>query len=331
MDQLAFRFRVPRRRFDVAVELAPEPGETLALIGRSGAGKTTILRTVAGLERPAEGRIAVGEDVWCDTERGIFVRAERRRVGYVPQDYGLLPHLSVERNVEFGAGRARPDLLERFGIAHLAPRRPAALSGGERQRVALARALAREPRVLLLDEPFAALDAVTRAEVRAELAELLADIAMPALLVTHSLADAAELGRRVGVLDHGRLLALDTAQRLLESPVSATAARLCGMSVLRGTAHGRTVELAGGRLAISAEAAGPVEVAVAPWHARLSDEGVAATVVSVRPEGGRQLVETTALRVEMTATAPAAGSPVHVTADPQHVHVFPLPPVGGSS
>ncbi|HEY5319199.1 MAG TPA: ATP-binding cassette domain-containing protein, partial [Solirubrobacteraceae bacterium] len=157
MDLLDIDIDLPRRAFDLRAALSVG-AETFALVGPSGSGKTSLLKAVAGLERPRAGRIALGAELWFDAERGVRLSAERRRIGYLPQDYGLFPHLTVTGNVRFAAKRERPDLLERFGVAHLAHARPRQLSGGERQRVALARALAREPRVLLLDEPFGALD-----------------------------------------------------------------------------------------------------------------------------------------------------------------------------
>ena len=133
--------------------------ETIALVGPSGAGKSSVLRSVAGLLRPEHGVVRLGAECWLDTASGIDVPPERRRVGLVFQEYALFPHLSVRANVEFGGRERATELLDRFRIAHLAGARPAAISGGERQRVALARALARDPAVLLLDEPLSALDA----------------------------------------------------------------------------------------------------------------------------------------------------------------------------
>ena len=156
------------RSFVAAVELSVDDGATFALVGPSGAGKTTVLRVISGLLAPDEGRIAVAGETWLDTRRRIDLPPERRRVGYLFQEYALFPHLDVTGNVRFGAanGAGVLELLERFRIAHLARARVNALSGGERQRVALARALARDPAVLLLDEPLAALDAHTRSAVR---------------------------------------------------------------------------------------------------------------------------------------------------------------------
>ncbi|MDQ6841829.1 MAG: ATP-binding cassette domain-containing protein, partial [Actinomycetota bacterium] len=248
MDLLAVDITLPRRSFDVRVALSLDI-ETVALVGPSGAGKTSLLRAIAGLERP-EGRIALEDETWLDSGRGIDLSPELRRVGYLPQDYGLFPHLTVAGNVRFAGRRDRPDLLERLGVGHLASARPAELSGGERQRVALARALAREPRVLLLDEPFGALDAITREHVRAELADTLASLELPSLLVTHAFEDAIALAGRIGVLDRGTMLQIAPAAELLRSPASATVAAITGANVLEGIAErsaaGSTVRLDGG-------------------------------------------------------------------------------------
>ena len=185
------------------MELAVESGCCLALAGPSGAGKTSILRVAAGLLRPAYGRVDANGTTWLDTERDLDVPAERRRCGYVFQDYALFPHLSAWQNVAYplrgmsrAGRRARAlDLLDRFGLADRADARPRTLSGGERQRVAVARALARRPEVLLLDEPLSALDARTRADAARELGALLRESDAPALLVTHDFAEAAAARR----------------------------------------------------------------------------------------------------------------------------------------
>src|SRR5439155_1395520 len=191
MASVRLDLSLPLRAFDL--ELALEAGpETVALVGPSGAGKTSVLRAIAGLARPARGTISCGDEIWFDADRRIDRRPEERSVGFVFQEYALFPHLNVEQNVTFGGARA-DRLLWRLHIEHLAKAKPSELSGGERQRVALARALARGPKVLLLDEPMAALDPHTRGKVRAELHDLLRELALPALLVTHDFEDAAAL------------------------------------------------------------------------------------------------------------------------------------------
>ena len=208
----------------------------------------------------ARARSRSARDAWLDTGAGIDLPPERRSVGLVFQEYALFPHLDVRRNVAFG-GRERVDeLLERFRISHLAGARPGELSGGERQRVALARALARDPAVLLLDEPLSALDAHTRGVVRSELAELLAELRLPTLLVTHDFEDAAALADRVGVIVDGRILQLGGAAELLAAPADAFVASFTGANLLHGTARpgadGLTeVVLDAGGVAFSTDAA----------------------------------------------------------------------------
>jgi molybdate transport system ATP-binding protein len=269
---------------DLDVALAVAPGTCLALTGPSGAGKTTVLRIVAGLVRPAAGRVSCGDAVWLDVAGGVDRRPDARRVGYVFQDHALFPHLSAWRNVAYGLRdapraerRARAHaLLGRFGLAARADARPATLSGGERQRVALARALARRPDVLLLDEPLASLDARTRAGASRELAAVLADVGVPALLVTHDFAEAAQLGDRVAVLDGGRVVQEGTASELASRPRSAFVAGFTGASVLTGVAaagaDGLTrVALDGGGAVVSADALdGPVAATVHPWDVTIA-------------------------------------------------------------
>jgi molybdate transport system ATP-binding protein len=312
VDTLTAAFRLPLRTFDV--ELTLDVQGTLAIVGPSGAGKSTILRAIAGLAKPAEGRIALGDDVWFDSAAGTSRPPEERRVGLVFQEYALFPHLTVRQNVAFG-GRDRVDeLLERFRIAPLANARPDALSGGERQRVALARALARDPAVLLLDEPLAALDPHTRDAVRVELRTTLRELGLPTLLVTHDFLDAAALADRVGVLVDGRIVQLGTADELLSAPVSPFVARFAGGNVLHGRAKRAdtltAVELDDRNVIVSSDdALGEVAAIVYPWDVTLSrvlptdsaQNHVQGTVTSVVPVANRMRVTVGAVTAEITA------------------------------
>jgi molybdenum ABC transporter ATP-binding protein len=316
---LRLRFAHPLRSFVAAAELTVEAGETLALVGPSGAGKTTTLRVVAGLVRPREGVVVLGDRVLLDTERGVDVAPEHRRVGYLFQEYALFPHLDVRGNVRFGArDHARADeLLARFRIGHLARAHVRELSGGERQRVALARALARDPAVLLLDEPLSALDAHTRAGVRAELRELLHALALPSLLVTHDFEDAATLADRVGVISEGRILQLGSPTELVSAPGDPFVASFTGALLLPGRAVGSRdglteVALDGGLTAWSAdEASGPVHLAVYPWDVSLGhttdDDSrlnhLTAPVASIAPLGNRVRVRVGPVVAEITAAS----------------------------
>ena len=220
------------------VSFAVRPGELLALVGPSGSGKTTVLRTIAGLYRPRSQLIRCARWCWADSGRGIHLPPQRRRVGLVFQDYALFPHLSAKDNVMAALGHlprsARPErareLLAAVRLAGLERRRPHQLSGGQRQRVALARALAREPRVLLLDEPFSAVDQVTRRRLQRELVLLRQRMPVPTVLVTHDLEEAARLADRICVLYRGETLQTAPPQEVLHRPASSLVARLVDLA-----------------------------------------------------------------------------------------------------
>ena len=229
------RIVVPMGRTTLDVDLRG-PAGPLAVIGPNGSGKTTLLRALAGAITPTAGRIEVGGEVFFDRVGGIDRPIERRRVGYVPQGFGLFPHLSVLDNVAFGVvgdrstrhARAR-EMLETFDGLHLADRRPRRLSGGEQQRVALARALLTAPRLLLLDEPLSALDAAVRRSVRRLLAERLKALGQPSIVVTHDVRDVAALDAPVVVLDSGRVVQSGTLDALRAAPVNDFVAEFVGL------------------------------------------------------------------------------------------------------
>jgi molybdate transport system ATP-binding protein len=310
---LDVRLAHPLRTFALDLELSVG-GQTLALVGPSGAGKTSVLRAVAGLLRPEAGRVALDAETWLDTDARVDLPPERRRVGLVFQDYALFPHLSVRRNVAFG-GRSRVDeLLERLRIRELAEARPREISGGERQRVALARALARDPAVLLLDEPLSALDAFTRMQVRAELRDLLRSLALPTLVVTHDFEDAAALADLVGVIVEGRVLQIAPPSELVAAPADAFVASFTGANLLRGVAS----EGPAGLTAVALEAGftaytvdrgrGSVSVAVYPWEVSIArDEPhdsavnhVRAPIASLVRLGNRARVRVGPITAEVT-------------------------------
>ncbi len=292
-----------------------EDGETVALVGPSGAGKTTVLRSIAGATRPAEGRIAVGERVLFDAERHVNLPPEARRVGYVFQEYALFPHMTVRANVAFGGRERVGDLLERFGVAHLADAYPGGLSGGERQRVALARAIASDPGVLLLDEPLSALDTHTRDRVRGELRDLLHELALPTLLVTHDFEDAAWLADRVGVIVAGEIRQMSDPERLLAEPEDAFVASFVGTNLLPGVARAGANGLSevtldqGGVIRAPTGPEGPVGAVVHPWDvavdsAHADDPALnvlRAPIASITPEGNRVRIRVGPLVAELAA------------------------------
>ncbi len=224
------------------IRLEVGQGELFAVLGPSGCGKTTLLRLIAGFERPDAGRIEVGGRVMADPGSRTWVTPERRRIGMVFQDYALFPHLSVERNVAFGLPRRGWEqpvqrVLELVGLQHKARSFPHELSGGERQRVALARALAPEPEVVLLDEPFSSLDASLRAGLRREVELILREAEATAIFVTHDQEEALSLADRIGVMRDGRVVQVGTPEAVYYQPQDRWTAQFVGeVNLLHGVA-----------------------------------------------------------------------------------------------
>ena len=351
-------------RLEAAFDCAP--GELVALVGPSGSGKTSLLRAIAGLldARSLRGRIAVGATPWFDSEARINLAPQARRVGLVFQHYALFPHLTALQNVAIAARNAAGaqhfgPLFERLGLLGLEQRRPAQLSGGQQQRVALARALAGEPRVLLLDEPFSAVDAPARQALYRELATLRQGLATPIVLVTHDLSEARRLADRVVILDAGRSLQTGTHARVFASPRNARVAELVGIqNHFEGRFHKERPGWA--RLVWGRDAGATVQLevvdkdriddgAAVTWVVAgegigVSPDGAAGaganrlrcevlellalgetSLCTLKPEGvPRERVTLNLATAQVHSLAMARGSWVQLTIAPEAVHIMPL-------
>ena len=257
------------------VDISAAAGSTLVLLGPSGCGKTTLLRLIAGLDRPSAGSVKLGGEVVVSPTK--FVPPERRHVGLVFQDGALFPHLTVAKNVAFGVARdgASRELAERalelVGLAELAHRMPSELSGGQRQRVAVARAIAPQPGVLLLDEPFASLDASLRVELRTQVHRLLRELEITSVFVTHDQDEAFVLGDAVAIMRDGMILQVGPPAEVYGHPVDSWVARFVGDANLvpgHSAQGGARTRL--GVVPVASEVVGPVEVLVRPEHLMLS-------------------------------------------------------------
>ncbi len=341
---------------DVVFKMALEPPSVLILFGPSGSGKTTILRSVAGLEWPERGVIRYGAETWLDSARGTRLPPQRRCLGYMFQDYALFPNYSVAGNVAFGMEARTGDerhqrVREVLGMLQLEgfqDQKPGQLSGGQQQRVALARAIARRPRLLLLDEPLSALDVPTRTQLRGELRNLLRQLAVPSIVVTHDWEEALALGDTMVVIHDGRVLQSGAPQEVFNHPRDAEVAKIVGIeTVMPGrimdSSEGLvTVEVAGTKLqALAGEESGPdVFVCIRAEDVVLEPVGMRATSARNKLNGlVRDIISMGALvRVEIdcgfllaavvTRSALedlhlAAGSPVMAVVKAGAVHLIP--------
>lgn len=297
---------------EMDMELVAGEGEVVALLGPNGAGKTTLLRAIAGLAPIDAGHVRLDGQVLEDTTTGRYLATEERSIGFVFQDYLLFPHLNVLENVAFGlrsrgvakveSARRAMAWLERVGLGERAKAKTSQLSGGERQRVALARALAPDPHLLLLDEPLAALDATTRAEVRRDLKQHLASFRGVRVLVTHDPLEAAVLADRLVVMENGRLVQSGTPVEVTERPRSRYVADLVGVNLLRGQAdHGHVRLDDGATIAAAAAATGDVFAVIHPRAVslhRAHPEGSPRNVWSGRVHGIELYGDRARVRVE---------------------------------
>jgi molybdate transport system ATP-binding protein len=350
---LTFDGTVRLDAFELTGSITAEPGAVLAVLGPNGAGKSTLLRTISGLLALDAGVLRLGDVVLDEPSSGVLLPPQQRRLGVVFQDHRLFPHLRVLDNVAFGPrarGVHRPaaravaaDWLDRLGLVALAGRRPGQLSGGQAQRVALARALAADPAALLLDEPLAALDVQTRAEVQGELREHLHDFAGPTVLVTHDPIEALLLASRIVVLERGRVAQAGSPAEITSRPLTPYVARLVGMNLYEGRATGSTVRLDAGGTLVGAEVpAGRVLVALRPsaitihteephgssarnaWKVRVSALAPLGDRVRVTGEGApAATVDVTAAAVAELGLAP--GTSVWLSAKATDVTAYPAP------
>ena len=334
---------VNRSRFSLDIDLTVEAGETVAVLGPNGAGKTTLLRALAGLV-PIAGRVELDGDVLDDSAMGRHVPTEERRVGIVFQDHVLFPHMTVLENVAFGLKRDRwrvaRDWLDRANLGDKAGVMPGELSGGQAQRVALLRTLVTEPRLLLLDEPLAALDVSVRAEVRRELSRQLAGFTGIRILVTHDPLEAIALADRLVVLEQGKVVQTGLPSEVTARPRSRFVADLAGVNLLRGTGKDDHIELDGGEVLAAPESGeGHVFAVIHPravalylarpegtprnvWRARAEDLDLRGERVRVRLSGPVPLV------AEVTPSAVRdlrldAGAEVWVAVKATEISVYP--------
>jgi molybdate transport system ATP-binding protein len=338
-------------RLQLEAALAVRPGEAVGLLGPNGAGKTTLLRLLAGLLAPDAGRVVLDGTVLDDTTAGIHVPPEGRSVGFVFQDYLLFPHLSALENVAFGlrsrgmpkaqARRQAAEWLERVGLDGLSAARPRSLSGGQAQRVALARCLATEPRLLLLDEPLAALDASTRQETRRELRRQLELHQGVHLVVTHDPIEAFALAERLIVLEDGRVSQTGTAAEISQRPRSRYVADLVGVNLIRGQGGGdRVVTGSGATLMAPGAGHGAVFAVVHPRAVALYRTRPEGTPRNVWPGVAEGLdLEGDRVRVRVSGVVPlvaeitpgavadlalADGGPVWVSVKATEIVVYPV-------
>lgn len=341
MSALSIHVSLQREGFALKVDLElPKHGVT-AIVGPSGSGKSTLLRMIAGLERPHHGSIQAEAQPWVDVENRTCLRPQQRKVGVVFQDYALFEHMTVAGNISYGVAKTErdsvvPHWIERLHLKGLEQRYPTQLSGGQRQRVALARALAPQPELLLLDEPFSAVDAHLRQALRSQIKQLIRELEQPVLIITHDLEDVRQMADYIGVMVDGEIRHFATTAEAFDQPQSHEVAQVLGWQnflYVRSMDHDR---LKGdwGELRLSEEASiDSFCVAIRPEHIKLvsnSEAGLMATVMQITEVGPLREVEcrlagnnTITLLRPWNEPLPVAGSEVRLQFPEQHLRVLP--------
>lgn len=340
MTAIHINARLRHKEFTLDIDFALPDSGVSVILGPSGSGKSTLLRLIAGLEKPDKGFISVSNAIWVDTRAGVCRPPQQRRVGMVFQDYALFHHLTVAGNVGFGLpreGRTErvTEWLSRLRLGELANRYPHQLSGGQKQRVALARALAIEPDVLLLDEPFAALDSHLRRQLRDELLEIVSHVHQPVLMVTHDLDEARYLADNIGVIINGRLQRLGKTHDVFNDPQTLAVARVLGWRNLLSVKviEGNSVSAAWGSLELEKEAdVNTAYLGIRAEHIRIvsdGSKGLQAKVLRVTELGGmREIVcqinndANIVLHRPWNEPVPAPGSELILQLPLQHIQLL---------
>jgi molybdate transport system ATP-binding protein len=342
------RLRLARLNLDAVLSVGA--GEVVALLGPNGAGKSTVLRALAGLLRLAGGRVQLDGVVLEEPARHTRVAAEKRPIGLMFQDYLLFPHLSALENVAFGLRARGVDrrvareraaaALDRLDIGQVAAARPSAMSGGQQQRVAMARVLVTDPKLLLLDEPLAALDVTTKTDVRRQLRSTLRESRAANVLVTHDLLDAVALADRMLVIEDGGIVQTGTPAEVTAQPRSRYVADLVGVNLLRGTARGTALDVdGGGRIVTASDTSGQVLAMIAPHDVSVSRDRPATAQANVWPGqigaidlmGDRVRVRVDGIPAITAEVTPAAvdqlklddGGQLWASVDPSAVRCYP--------
>ncbi|MDH4275108.1 MAG: ABC transporter ATP-binding protein [Gammaproteobacteria bacterium] len=340
MTQLHAAILLRQGQFELDVNLDVPSGAITALLGPSGSGKTTVLRVLAGLQRPSNGYLRCADDIWYDAKRGLWKVPQRRQVGVVFQDYALFDHYTVAQNIGYGVPAAQRQTqvhhwLNRLHLTGVAGHYPAQLSGGQRQRTALGRALAIEPRLLLLDEPFSAVDFAFRHRLRVELRELVERAQYPILLVSHDLDEVRQLAAQVYVMDEGQVLQSGPTEEVFAQPLTRRVAEIVGWKNLLPVRLLRAGIAQGAWGAIEVPAADdrggwlgvrPEHLSIAPQSAGLlratlrhiSDLGAVRELTCVTDDGTHLYILQTWRNV-----VPHLGEQVKLHAAPQHLRYWP--------
>ncbi|MDR0981167.1 MAG: ABC transporter ATP-binding protein [Methanocalculaceae archaeon] len=290
-------FSMPLRDFNLDVsDFVVKDGETLALIGENGAGKSTVLRVLSGLLKPASGRIVLNDRVLFDSGQRVSLAPEDRQIGYMFQNYALFPHMTARKNIAYGLKvRRMPqgavdarvnELCERMGVLEIADELVTRMSGGQRQRIALARALAPSPELLLLDEPLSALDVRTQEQMRRELASVIRSEKIPCVLVTHSLVDALAVADRIAVIEKGVIVACGAPEQIIHNPANGFVSSFSeNLNLFRGrVVVSRSgvvcVDVAGIKIRATTTLSGMVSVGIRPEELILSRERFESSAVN---------------------------------------------------